>query len=301
VPNTLAHLGVHAVLTRGLVRGADISAIWLGYLLPDFPWIAQRALKILWPGIPAIDLRLYATVQSAMVFCLIGAAACALWSRRPARILAILSIGSLLHLLLDASQTKWANGVVLFAPLDWRLLNLGLYWPEDPMSLWLSLFGLGYVAFAALRIGPEPIRFFRPSPRRQLAAVTVALFYGFGPLVFLAAAESADVHFAGTLRAIDARAGQEIGFDRADLRIEGGTAFLDVWTGERLRLVAVPPGLESGKASVQGTFLDAETIAVEALHWHPARLRQQLSVLGLALILLWWGWGLVRARAPDRS
>ncbi|MEL6680055.1 MAG: hypothetical protein AAFQ51_15215, partial [Pseudomonadota bacterium] len=148
MPATLGHIGVQALITRGVIRGADFKWILLGCVLPDVPWILQRLTRAGLPSVDVFDLRIYAIVQSSLVFTLILCGACALVARHPLRVFGILAVGALLHLLLDASQTKWANGVILFAPLDWRLVAFGFYWPEDVITLILLLFGLAYAAFA---------------------------------------------------------------------------------------------------------------------------------------------------------
>jgi hypothetical protein len=61
---------------------------------------------------------------------------------RPRWVLAILALGSFLHLLLDALQTKLANEVHVFAPVSWDLLIFRLFWPEDVPTLALTRFGL---------------------------------------------------------------------------------------------------------------------------------------------------------------
>ena len=51
MPNTLAHLGVQALVTRTLLPRAELRWIALGCVIPDLPWIAQRALRTLFDGV----------------------------------------------------------------------------------------------------------------------------------------------------------------------------------------------------------------------------------------------------------
>ena len=131
MPNTIAHIAVQTLISRGLLRGADFKWILAGCVLPDIPWIAQRAVAGLAPEFPAIPLRLYTAVQSSLIVTLILGVALAFLSRRPVQTFAILALGVVLHLLLDATQTKWANGVLLFAPFSWDLLNFCLLYTSD--------------------------------------------------------------------------------------------------------------------------------------------------------------------------
>ena len=64
MPNTLAHIGLNAVATRVFIKRAELHWIYLGVVIPDLPWIIQRAIKILVPVVDAYDLRLYCVAQS---------------------------------------------------------------------------------------------------------------------------------------------------------------------------------------------------------------------------------------------
>ncbi len=145
MPNTLAHLGLQAIATRTFIRHADPKWIFAGCILPDVPWILQRAVKTLAPAVDPYALRLYCIVQSSLAGCLLLCAALAFFAARPRQIFAVLAVNSFLHLLLDAFQTKFANGVHLFAPFSWELLNFGLFWPESWITYVLTIFGLAYV------------------------------------------------------------------------------------------------------------------------------------------------------------
>ena len=121
MPNTLAHLGVQLALTRCVMRQADPKWIYAGCVIPDLPWIARRILDASLSGLNAYDLRLYAIAQSSLVCSLLACGALAALSRTPLASFAVLGLGAGIHLLLDACQIKWANGVHLFAPVSWEL------------------------------------------------------------------------------------------------------------------------------------------------------------------------------------
>ena len=287
MPNTLAHIGLNAVATRSLIRHADVKWIYLGCILPDVPWILQRALRGLAVGVSPYDLRLYAIVQSTFLLCLLLAAGLACVSTRPRRVFTILALGSLLHLLLDALQTKWANGVHLFAPVSWELLNFRLFWPEDVPTLALTGFGLLYYVYAWLRIPPAPWDLVWPK-RRALALGTacVAAYFSL-PWVFLPAVEAADNHYVRTLREIEARPGRVVEFDRNAYRYDSGSGVLRTFAGETLMLQGADLNT-SGTVSLRGRFIDRQTVQVEGMHAHAPLLRDASSYLGLALVFLAW-------------
>ena len=287
MPNTLAHIGLNGLATRGLIRDADVKWIYLGCILPDAPWILQRAVRGLAAGVSLYELRLYAIVQGTLLLCLLLAAGLACVSTRPRRVFAILALGSFFHLLLDALETKWANGVHLFAPVSWELLNFGLFWPEDVPSLGLTGFGLLYFVYAWLRIPPAPFDLTWPKGRTLAVGAACLAAYLSLPWALLPAVEAADNHYVGTLREVEARPGRAVEFDRNAYRHEPGGGVLRTWAGETLALQGADLDA-SGTVSLRGRFIDRQTVQVEAVHVHAPLLRDASSYLGLALVVLAW-------------
>ncbi len=124
MPNTLAHFGVQSVLSHAALHDAEPKWVILGCLIPDLPWIFQRVVAELFPRVPAYELRLYVIVQASLGISLLLCATVALLTSAPFKVFRILAVNTLVHLLLDACQIKWANGVHLFAPFSWELLTL---------------------------------------------------------------------------------------------------------------------------------------------------------------------------------
>ena len=172
MPNTLAHVGVQVAISRALWRDAELRWISLGCVIPDLPWIAQRAITTLLPQIDPYEMRFYAVAQASLAVSLVACAGFALLSRRPRHLFLLLSVNAVLHLLLDALQTKWANGVHLFAPFSWTIWNAGWFWPESPWTWFLTALGLG--AFAWLWRERPPVQV-APTPaiRRQRVLAVV--------------------------------------------------------------------------------------------------------------------------------
>lgn len=287
MPNTLAHIGLNSLVTRSLARDADLKWIYLGCVLPDLPWIFQRAVRGAADPQYLYDLRLYAIAQASLLLCLILAACLACLSTRNRQVFAILASGSVFHLVLDALQTKWANGVHLFAPLSWEILNFELFWPEGIPSLMLTLFGLIYYISAWRRVPPGPFDLALPRGRTLFLCIGCLVAYLLLPWAFMPAVEAADSHYVGTLRKAETRAEKYVEFDRIKYRRVVGEGALITWAGEKLAVQGLDLR-ESGSVSIRGQFVDQKTVQVSAVHLHPSSLRDMSSYVGLGLVLLAW-------------
>ena len=300
MPNTLVHFGVQGAASRALARDVDAKWIFLGCIIPDVPWIIQRVVSGLWSSVDPYSLRLYATVQASLAACLLFSAALALISKHPGVIFAVLALNSFLGLGLDALQTKWANGVHLFAPLSWDMLNFGLFWPESIPNYLLTIFGLRvFLRFAGPTFG-KPVVLMLRKRRRVLLALAFLLAWAITPLVFLTGPENQDNHFVRTLRATELREGRAIELDRAEYFVEGGREYVRTYTGEKLAVIGQTLG-HSGTVSVRGTFVDAQTIRIHERHEHSGAWRDWASILGLTLLLGLWMVGLWRSSPWGRS
>lgn len=281
MPNVLAHIGAQGALSRGLSGSLDGRWILLGCLLPDLPWIAVRGTRIFHLSLDPYDLRLFAIVQSSLLVTLVLCAALALVSAAPRRIFLLLSINTLLHLLLDASETKLANGVHLLAPWTWELTSWRLYWPESVPSLLLTVAGIGVLVWIWKKPGAR-IGLVLRGPQVATSAVLL-LLYLLLPLLLMRQVESADNHFVRTLRQRSERVGRAVELDRVlyeDGRV-GTFAF------ENLAVTGVD--IEGRRrVSLRGRFVDTSTVAVEELHLHWPFFRDGASYLGLGAISLAW-------------
>ena len=288
MPNTLAHLGVQGLATRALIRNADLKWVYLGCVVPDVPWILQRLVKAAAPSVAPYDLRLYCIVQASLVFCLLLSSALALLSVHFRRIFTILSINAALHLLLDACQTKWGNGVHFMAPLNWQLTNLGLFWPESLPTYFLTCFGLAYVIFYWLSGHTEmPVDGSRLSAKRCLSALILIFAYFFLPFFLLSGPEAADNHCIRTLRHRDDREGLPIEIDRGffvSSRL-GGT--VRTFAGEDLLIEGMTMHAPA-TVSVRGTFIAKDRIRISDYHVHNDWIRDASSYLGLGFVALLW-------------
>ncbi len=297
MPNMFAHIGVQGIATRALIRDADLRWVLLGCLLPDFPWILQRLGQTFVPGLNPYDLRLYAIGQASLAACLLLSGALALSSSQPAKIFRLLALNAVFHLLLDACETKWANGVHLFAPLSWELLNFGLFWPESWLIFLLTIFGFAYGVRVGWHVLPPPTP---TTPRplwQRLCATCLVVGYVLLPLAFCSGPYAMDNHSVKTLRESTLRTGRPVEFDRNLYLKQTAGDRLRTFAGEELRVIGTQSE-RSGLVSVRGTFVDSTTVHIDDIHAHWGITRDLASYLGIALLVgVWLRPYMLRARA----
>lgn len=286
MPNTLAHIGAQGLVTQTLIKHADPKWIYTGCIIPDIPWILQRFMQATFSGVDLYDVRLYAVVQASLFFSLILSAALAALSTRFWRVFNILALNSLLHLLLDASQIKWANGVHLFSPFSWQMANFNFFWPESLPTYLLTALGLIYFLWNCRRGIMVPVYINLYSAKRLLMPAAIAAVYFVTPFFLLDAPERTDNHFVKTLRNTDDRAGKYIEIDRESYSHSPLGNTLETFAGERLEVDGI--GLDHPAiVSARGTFIGEDTIYVYEYHVH-SRFRDIASYVGLALIAVLW-------------
>jgi hypothetical protein len=214
-------------------------------------------------------------------------ASAAMFSSAPRRIFSVLALNTVAHLVLDALETKWANGVLLFAPFSWQLLNLGFFWPESGVILVATAFGLAYFLYA-----------WRVKPGQSIAlsvglqaktAIGLALLgvYLLSPFLFFADSQKANNHYVAVLRDNGQRTGKYVEFDRSYFFQRDGNVILKLFTGEEFVLLGRVDSA-SGTISVRGRFVDESTVAIHDLHEHSAGFRDGASMVGLFLIGVLW-------------
>jgi len=287
MPATLGHIGVQYLATKGLIRGADTKWILLGSIIPDLPWIMQRLADGL-TDLSPFTVRLYAIGQSSLAISLILCIGLACFSWTFWRTGATLALGVLLHLLLDATQIKWGNGVVLFAPFRWDTFRFDLFWPEDPASYVLFALGIVVVLWIVLKDRATSAGLILPRGWVGAFCGLSILTYLALPFATMPAIRTADLHYVGTLQDVSARAGKSVEIDRNVLHVATDGPILRGWFGDSISLSGNLPAQDE-KISVQGIFTAPRNLKVTKYHVHDARgLREYASLLGLAFVALWW-------------
>lgn len=287
MPNTLAHLGVQGLITHTAIKDAEPKWIAFGCLIPDLPWILQRAIATLLPQVDGYELRLYAIAQASLGISLLLCGAAAFTSAAPAKVGRILAFNVLLHLLLDACQIKWASGVHLIAPLSWQLLSFGWFWPESIPTVVLTLSGLIYMIWA---IPLQPARVTAPYARpvwQWVAAIGLAAAYVLAPMGLRHGPYVHDNYYVQTLRNYPQRTGRQVEMDRRPYTPRDRGATVATLVDEQIRMNSQP--LPHGAVvSLRGTFIDPDTIRIDALHLHWPWFRDGASYLGIILISVLW-------------
>jgi hypothetical protein len=285
VPNTLVHFAAQGAVSHALWRRLDPRFLYLGCLLPDLPWILRRVVVGL--GVPAdtFDLRLYTMAQASLAGTLLLCAALAVVTVAPRLVFAVLGVNAFLHLLLDATEAKWGNGVHLFAPLSWRMTHFDLLPGESPAYLALAVAGALLVASEIARprgwLTGLDLR-----PARLVAGGALLLAYLLFPLPFLGAIEASDSYSVKTLREVEARAGRTVGLDRTAFVATPAGGVIRLWTGESVRAAGAVPDHDA-TVSLYGTFLAPEVLRVDRLFEHRQG-RDWPSYLALVLLALVW-------------
>jgi len=298
VPNTLAHFAVQGVASRGLWRRIDPRWIYLGCLLPDVPWILRRAVVGL--AIPAdpFDLRLYTMGLASLAGTLLLCAALAAVTAAPRLVASVLGTNVLLHLLLDATELKFGNGVHLLAPFSWRMTSFDLLAGESPVYLALTVAGALLVAWEIERKHGAPLGFdLRPS--RLAAGAALLAAYLLFPLPFLGAIEASGSYSVKVLREADARPGRTVSLDRTAFLATPAGGFVQLWTGERVRATGELPAHDA-TVSLQGTFLAPDVLRVDRLFEHRQD-RDWPSYLALLLLALVWARPVLGRGPQNRS
>lgn len=286
MPNSLVHFALQIPLTRAAAGVDMIKWGMLGCIVPDIPWIAQRGIKFLHPGIDLYDLRIYCAVQASLLLCLVFSAFAASIARMPIRVFAVVGLNSAVHLILDAMETKWANGVNLMAPVDWSLWNYGLLWPEHWIVALLSVLGAGIAVFYAWFLKPLNSGLMLSIPFRLPLAVLFLLGYLFAPLLFMEQARESNMHYVATLSSGD-RSGRVIEIDRTAFIVDEKGSRVKTFANETIEVVGELPD-SSGQISLKGRFKDHRTISVSRFHSGQPMFRDSASVLALILFAVIW-------------
>jgi hypothetical protein len=288
MPNTLAHVGVQGIATRSALSDVRLKWVYLSCVIPDLPWILQRAVRVLGPGVDPYLLRSYVIIQASLLGCLVFSGAVALLARKFWKTFAVLGGNAVLHLVLDAAQTKWGNGVNFLAPLSWDMTNWGLFWPESIPTYALTVLGLIYIGWHWKDSMKDVPGLIWPSGSRLGGIVVLAGIYFLGPLFLLQEPIESNAHFLEVLHEEEDRIGRSVEFDRAryveregGMRIEyyGGADQVSI---KRLKIESL------STVSIRGVFVEDNKVRATEYHVHASGLRDYASYAGLMLIVLVW-------------
>jgi len=136
MPDLVTHFTVAYCFTRP-ARWARFRVIfYLGTILPD---LITRPLYILFPSTAYYVYSLHSPIMIVIVSLLISQ----IFERNIRRhVLLFLLLGTALHFVLDLLQKQVLDAYYWLFPFSWKTCNLGLFWPEDALTLlpvWVCL------------------------------------------------------------------------------------------------------------------------------------------------------------------
>ena len=285
MPNTLVHFAAQGAASHGLWRRLDPRWIYLGCLLPDVPWILRRAVVGLGLPVDPFDLRLYTMAQASLAGTLLLGAALAAMSAAPRLVASVLGLNALLHLLIDATELKWGNGVHLLAPVSWRMTSFDLVPGESPVYLALTVAGALLVAWEIARRRPAALGFDLRPARVALSACLLAAYF-LAPLPVLGAIEASGSYSVRVLREVEARPGRAVSLDRTAFLATPAGGSVRLWTGERVRATGAVLDHDA-TVSLEGGFLAPDVLRIDRLFEH-RRDRDWPSYLAIVLLAVVW-------------
>ena len=271
----------------------DARWIYLGCLLPDLPWILRRAVVGLGIPVDVFDLRLYTMALASLAGTILLCAALAAATAAPRLVLAVLGANALVHLLLDATELKFGNGVHLAAPFSWRMTSFDLLPGESRVYMVLAVAGLLLVTWEIARPRPALVGLVLRPARLAASAALLVAYLAF-PLPFLGAVEASGSYSVKTLREVDARPGRTVRLDRTAFHATPAGGVVQLWTGESVRATGELPARD-GTVSLEGTFLAPDVLRIDRLYQHRQD-RDWPSYVALLLLAVLWARPLLPAR-----
>lgn len=296
MPNTLAHIGAQGLTTRLLLKDADPKWIYIGLIIPDIPWILNRMIPAVYSGDLPYELNHYITIQASLFFCLLLSSALASLTSHFWKTFSILGLNSFLHLFLDACETKWGNGVHLLAPIDWKMINFGFFWPESLPIYLLTLAGLVFIAVNWRQSLKKPADI-RLTPHGMFISISLFAAYLSLPFLMFNSLERADSHFLKTMnpQLRHERPGHYVEFDRVPY-IHNPSGGLILLGEEEITVEGVVPD-RTAIISVRGTFMAEDRIRIREYHINVRWFRSGASYLALFLVALLWIYAAARQKA----
>lgn len=276
-------MGINAAATRAIIKSSDILLIYFGAVIPDFPWILQRVMQVIIPNFDRYDLRIYCIALSSLFFSFILCLSIAVIFKERKKVIFILLLGSFFHLLADSIETKWGNGVHLFAPFDWKLLNFRIFWPESFVIYAFTAASLIAVIYYWRKALHSSILFDLSFQKNIFLSLIIALSYFTLPLAFMNQIELSDNHFVKTLRNYDNRTGKYFEADRGYFINSDNQDIFRTPFNEELKVTNLDLDF-SNSMSICAEFISPNEIRIIEYHLHSNR--DIFTYVGLVLIII---------------
>ncbi len=279
MPDLLTHFGATYLLFRPL-PWIDLRLLFLGALLPDLPWILNRALGKL-TALDPISLFAYVIPFSTPLVVLLVAACVALFHQRPLTCFWILGTAGLLNIGLDFLQTRPADAPLLLYPFSFRQYSLQWFSSGDIIS-YLAVGGsLVCIAFA-LRYSTQPTPF-----RLKNLGIVVPLMFGICllPLFTVEDLIAQNVYALGFASQPEKWEGKLVSLE--DPVVEPNVVEVSPSHGLRVQVmgdVQLQPG---DGVTLRGYYRDGK-IYPEMIHRHRRGLRNLFSYTALLIFVAVW-------------
>ncbi len=284
MPNTLVHIGLQGVLSRQLFKPADVLWIYIGLLIPDIPWILQRIIRMSAPSVDLLMLRSYSVIQATLFGSLLLALAISFFAKQQWKAFAILGFNAILHLVIDAGQLKYANGVHFLAPFSWEMANWGFFHIESVITYLLTGFGLAYLFWSWRSVKPITEQLQQFTWQRMSVIAVFGISYFLIPFFFLDEPVKANNHYLKTLIQEENRSGKQIELDRATFKPAGEEKMIKPGHSSEWFYVEGLPVKTRESISIKGHFTAQNVIQVTEYRVHTDLFRDLSSYAGLLLI-----------------
>ena len=286
MPNTLVHIGLQGILSRQLFKPAAVLWIYLGLLIPDIPWILQRIIRMAAPAVDLLMLRSYSVVQATLFGSLILAFTLAFFAKQQWKVFSILGFNAAVHLVIDAGQLKYANGVHFLAPFSWEMSNWGFFAIESIVTYILTGFGLVYLFWSWRSVKPITEQLHQFNWARISLISLFGISYFLIPFFFIEKPVEANNHYLKTLIQEEERIGKPIELDRATFKTSGDDKMIKPGHSSEWFYVEGLPVETEESISIKGHFTGRNIIQVSQYKVHTDWFRDMASYAGLILIFL---------------
>ncbi len=151
MPDWIVHLGFAYIMAR-LIKLKDLKLFFLGSLLPDVSRIALYFTDFAHLS-PISSSSYFAAFHTPFMAALVTSVISS-FSKNFKKCFFLIFLGAIFHLVLDLTQYRIGNGVLLFYPFSFRQLSFNLFWSGDNVSLLLRILAIGVLVICLLEKRP---------------------------------------------------------------------------------------------------------------------------------------------------
>jgi hypothetical protein len=174
MPDWLVHLGFSYFVAR-LIKLRELKLFFLGSILPDIGRIALYFADF--AHLNLISSSSYFAVFHTPFMAAVVALVISSFSKNFKKCFFLIFLGAIFHLVLDLTQYRLGNGVLLFYPFSFRQLYFNLFWSGDNVSILLRALALGVLFICLLEKRPigSPLSLRTPNLKIALPLTLLAL------------------------------------------------------------------------------------------------------------------------------